>query len=437
MWFAIWCLVVGGVLVFMALAGSVIRRIPLSSAMFYLGIGYALSPVGAGLLSLDTVTNAGFLEHLTEVAVIVSLFTAGLKLRVALSDRLWQGPVLLATVSMAITIGLVAAIGVLALGLPIGAAILLGALFAPTDPVLASDVQVRRPGDRDHVRFDLTAEAGLNDGMAFPFVMLGLGLLGLHELGPFGVRWVAVDVVWAILFGLAIGFVLGTLVSRLVLYLRKTHREAIGLDNFLALGLIGVAYGTAVLAGAWGFLAVFAAGLAVRYEELRLNGSRRTDEADDQPSEKDAVHPEKAPAAMTEGVLRFNEQMEQVLEVAAVLVLGALLATTRPTWTAVGLAAALFFVIRPASVFLGLAPLRGAGVRTLMVGWFGVRGVGSMYYLTYAIGQGVPDDLARTLAELVVWTIALSVVIHGVSVTPAMNWYAEQVERRRYRRADG
>ncbi|MBX3449122.1 MAG: cation:proton antiporter [Planctomycetaceae bacterium] len=427
MWFAVWCLVVGGVLVFMALAGSVIRRIPLSSAMFYLGIGYALSPVGAGLLNVDPVADAELLEHLTEVAVIVSLFTAGLKLRVPLSDPLWRGPVLLATVSMAITIGLVAAIGVLALALPIGAAVLLGALFAPTDPVLASDVQVRRPGDRDQVRFDLTAEAGLNDGMAFPFVMLGLGLLGRHDLGPFGVKWLAVDVVWAILVGLVIGFVLGTLVSRLVLYLRKIHREAIGLDNFLALGLIGVAYGSAVLVGAWGFLAVFAAGLAVRYEELRRNGGRNAEEVKDPTSEEDAVHPEKAPAVMTEGVLKFNEQAEQVLEVAAVLVLGALLAATQPTWTAVGLAAALFFVIRPASVYLGLAPLRGAGVQTAMIGWFGVRGVGSMYYLTHAIGQGVPADLARTLSELVVWTIALSVIIHGVSVTPAMNWYAARV----------
>lgn len=423
----LWYGLIGAVFIVMALSATLLRRLPLSTSMLYLLVGIGIGPAGLGLLELDPLADAELLERLSEVAVLVSLFTAGLKLRAGLRDPIWRVPLRLAFLAMLVTVALIAAGGVALLGLPLGVAVLLGAILAPTDPVLASDVQVRRPGDRDQVRFDLTAEAGLNDGMAFPFVMLGLGLLGRHDLGPFGVKWLAVDVVWAILVGLSIGFVLGTLVSRLVLYLRKAHREAIGLDNFLALGLIGVAYGAAVLVGAWGFLAVFAAGLAVRHEEMRLAGGRPAEEVKDPTSEEDAVHPEKAPAVMTEGVLKFNEQAEQVLEVAAVLVLGALLAATQPTWTAVGLAAALFFVIRPASVYLGLAPLRGAGVQTAMIGWFGVRGVGSMYYLTHAIGQGVPADLARTLSELVVWTIALSVIIHGVSVTPAMNWYAARV----------
>ena len=149
MTFAIWCVVIGGVLVVMALAGSVLRRLPLSAAMIYLAVGYALSPAGAGLLAIDPVADAAFLEHLTEVAVIVSLFTAGLKLRIPLSDRVWRLPVRLATASMAVTVGLLAAVGVFALGLPVGAAVLLGAVLAPTDPVLAADVQVKEVGDRD------------------------------------------------------------------------------------------------------------------------------------------------------------------------------------------------------------------------------------------------------------------------------------------------
>ena len=124
--------------------------------------------------------------------------------------------------------------------MPLGAAILLGGLLAPTDPVLAADVQVEHPGDRDRLRFSLTGEAALNDGSAFPFVMLGLGLLGLHELGAFGWRWLAFDVVWAVRGGLAIGWLLGMLVGRLVLYLRRTHKEAVGLDDFLGLGLIAL-----------------------------------------------------------------------------------------------------------------------------------------------------------------------------------------------------
>ena len=207
--------------------------------------------------------------------------------------------------------------------------------------------------------------------------------------------------------------------------------EAVGLDNFLALGLIALAYGATVLLHAYGFLAVFAAGLALRREEMRHTGHRPAEDikgAGD--SEENAVHPEKAPAYMAEAVLGFNEQIEKLLEVVAVLVLGAMLAAIRPTWDAVGLAAALFVVVRPAAVFLGLARSRVTTVRRGLIGWFGVRGVGSLYYLVYAINHGVPADLGRLLADLVMMTLTLSIVAHGVSVTPLMNWYRSRVEKR-------
>ena len=141
---------------------------------------------------------------------------------------------------------------------------LLGAILAPTDPVLASDVQVANPGDHDRLRFGLTGEGGLNDGTAFPFVMLGLGWLGLHELGEGGWRWWTVDVLWAVAGGLGLGYLLGTLVGRLIIYLRVRHREALGSDEFISLGLIALTYGLALLSLTYGFLAVFAAGLALR-----------------------------------------------------------------------------------------------------------------------------------------------------------------------------
>jgi NhaP-type Na+/H+ or K+/H+ antiporter len=424
MTFAIWCVVVGVVLVVMALSGTVLKRLPVSAAMIYLAVGYALSPAGAGLLTVDAVADATLLEHLTELAVIVSLFTAGLKLRVPLSDRQWHTPVRLATLSMTVTIGLIAVAGVYLLGLPVGAAVLLGAVLAPTDPVLAGDVQVRKVGDRDRVRFGLTGEAGLNDGTAFPFVMLGLGLLGLHNLGDGWWRWWAVDVGWAVAGGLAIGFGSGTLVARLVLYLRKTHREAVGLDNFLALGLIALAYGASLLLHTYGFLAVFAAGLALRRVERIQTGPHEVRPGPTaEGGTADPVHPEKAPAYMAEAVLGFNEQIEKLLEVAAVVVLGALLAGSRLSGGAVGLAAILFLGVRPICVFVGLAGSRGTGVARGLIAWFGVRGVGSLYYLTYAIGFGMPADLARVLADLVVLTVSISVVAHGVSVTPIMVWY--------------
>src|SRR5688500_4731781 len=258
--FTIWYVVVGSLLVAVALAGTMLKRLPLTTSLLYLLVGVGLGPWGLNLIRIDPVAQAELLERLTEVAVIVSLFTAGLKLRLPLRDRLWWLPVRLASVSMVITVARIAAAGVWLLGLPLGAAVLLGAVLAPTDPVLASDVQVEHPTDRDRLRFGLTGEAGLNDGTAFPFVMLGLGLLGLHDLGPAGWKWIAVDVLWAIGGGLAVGAIAGTAVARLVLYLRQHHKEAVGLDEFLALGLLALSYGVALWLHTYGFLAVFAAG---------------------------------------------------------------------------------------------------------------------------------------------------------------------------------
>ena len=201
---AAWALIVGGLLVLMALGGSTLKHLPLSTAMLYLPVGLAIGPLWLGLARFDPIADAKLLEHLTEFVVVVSLFSVGLKLSVELDDRRWLLPLRLAVGSMVLTVGLIALAGV-AMGLPVGAAVLLGAILAPTDPVLASDVQVADPEDRSRLRVALTGEGGLNDGTAFPFVMLGLGLLGLHPLGEWGVRWFLVDVVWAVCGGLVIG----------------------------------------------------------------------------------------------------------------------------------------------------------------------------------------------------------------------------------------
>lgn len=193
--FAFWSLIIGVLLILMVLSGTLQKRLPLSTAMLYLAAGFALGPAGWAVLTPHPLDHAALLERGAEVAVLISLFSVGLKLGLPLSNRHWLLPLRLAFVSMTLTVALIAAVGVLGLGLPLGAAILLGAILAPTDPVLASDVQVESSGDRDRLRFSLTGEGGLNDGAAFPFVMLGLGLLGLHDLGTGGWRWLAVDVV--------------------------------------------------------------------------------------------------------------------------------------------------------------------------------------------------------------------------------------------------
>jgi NhaP-type Na+/H+ or K+/H+ antiporter len=314
-------------------------------------------------------------------------------------------------------------------GLPLGGALLLGAILAPTDPVLASEVQVDDPTDRDRLRFSLTGEAGLNDGTAFPFVMLGLGLLGLHDLGPGGVLWLGRDVLWAVPAGLAVGGLLGTAVGRLVLYLRREHREAVGLDDFLALGLIALAYGVALLLHAYGFLAVFAAGLALRrIERQHTELAGETDPtvtaaAAGEEEEKVATDPERAPAYMAQAVLGFNEQLERIGEVVVVTLLGAMLSLQTLTWQTAVFIALLLLVLRPVAVTLGLLGSGLSPQQRRLTAWFGIRGIGSVYYLTYAIEHGLPEELARTLSGIVLATVAVSVVVHGISVTPLMRSY--------------
>ncbi|MDQ3493702.1 MAG: cation:proton antiporter [Chloroflexota bacterium] len=430
-----WFLAAGVVLIAMALASSVLRRLPLSSSMIYLAAGAVLGPIGLGMIIIDPAGGgSGLLEVVSEVAVILSLFTAGLKLRLPISDRGWWIPVRLAFVSMALTVGLIALAGVTLLGLPLGAAVLLGAILAPTDPVLASDVQVGHPGDPDQLRFALTGEAGLNDGTAFPFVMLGLGLLGLHDLGENGLRWVAVDLVWSVAVGLAVGALLGTLVARLVVHLRSTHREAVGLDEFLALGLIGISYGAALMVGGYGFLAVFAAGLALRRIERTRTNEDVADELEagegrgGRSQEEVATHPETAPAFMARALLTFNEQLERIGEVAVVVLVGAALTIVGVPLEVAWFAPLLFLVIRPLAVLIGLAGASLSRTRLIFIGWFGIRGVGSVYYLSYAITHDLQPDVARTLAAITLSVVAASVLVHGISVTPLMSRYERRLK---------
>ena len=426
---SLWFLVVGAIFVVMALAASLLRRLPLSSAMLYLAIGVALGPYGVGAVRLDAVRHSLLVERVTEVGVLVSLFAAGLKLRIPWTDRRWLVPVRLASLSMMLTVGLVAAAGVLWLDLPLGAAVLLGAILAPTDPVLASEVQVARATDQDRLRFALTGEAGLNDGSAFPFVMLGLGLLGLHELGASGARWLAVDVVWAVTGGLAIGALLGTAVARTVVYLRRAHREAVGLDDFLALGLVALAYGLALLAHTYGFLAVFAAGLALRRIERLASGE---DAAPDVVEgavdvEDPATHEATAPAYMAREILGFNERLERIAEVALVLLVGMLLPLGTLPRDALWFVPLLFLVIRPFAVWVAVPGRSVWRLQRRLIAWFGVRGVGSIYYLAYALQHGVVPGTAEQLASLTLTVVAVSVVVHGVSVTPLMSLYGRRV----------
>ena len=414
-----WFLIVGALLVLMALVGSAVDRLPLSPGLIYLLIGVGLGPAGLGIVTLDPMSRSPELLLVCEIALIISLFTVGLKLRTSLSDPLWRLPFRLATISMAVVIAAVTLTGYYGFGLPLGGAMLLGAILAPTDPVLASDVQVRHADDRDRSRFTLTAEGGINDGVAFPFVILGLGLLGLVELGPYGTRWIAIDLVWAIAGGLAIGWLCGKAVGHFVLFIRREFKEAVGWDDFLALGLIGLTYGFALLVHAYGFLAVLAAGLAMRHIETTSGDNKKAAAAKVAKSEVD-THPATAPAHMVENVLGFNERFERIGELVVVLALGASLSTVRLDHGGLWLALLLFVVIRPLSVLAGLAGAGCSRRELRLMSWFGIRGIGSLYYLMYAIEAGPPTELTEKLVSLVLTVVAASIAVHGISATPVM-----------------
>ncbi len=172
-----WYLAAGVVLCAMAIGATLIRRLPLSTAMLYLPLGWALGPHGANAIHIDIANDAVVVEQITKAIILISLFSAGLKMRLPITSRLWFLSLRLAFLSMLVTVGLIAFAGVFLFGLPTGVAILMGGILAPTDPVLAADVQVDNPYQLGALRFGLTSEAGLNDGSAFPFVLLGLMLL--------------------------------------------------------------------------------------------------------------------------------------------------------------------------------------------------------------------------------------------------------------------
>jgi len=419
-----WFLLVGGLLLTRGLTASLLKHLPVTPAIVYLLVGLLVGPTVLNVSHFNPLKESALLEILTEVVVLISLFSAGVKMPAPVSFARWRAPVLLASVSMAASVGLIAAFAYYLLDLPLGAGILLGAILSPTDPVLATDVQTRHPDDRDQLRFTLTCEAGMNDGSAFPFVMLGLGMLGLHDLGEFGQRWALVEVLWATLAGIAIGVAAGMALAHAGHILRGTPPQRELMNDFLGLGLIGVVYGVSVMVDAWGFLAVFFAAVALRQTELKLISA-------------DQVAPNPASSAVIESVaaagplsddaptishrsLVFKEHLERISELVLVLLIGGTLFASSWSWRAVALALFLFVVVRPVSVLLGLAGTRTTWRIRGLVGWFGVRGIGSLYYLMFAIQHGLPEPLALELIELTLIAVTLSIFVHGTSVKPLL-----------------
>jgi NhaP-type Na+/H+ or K+/H+ antiporter len=401
-----------------ALLPRLLGRLPASMPMVFLGLGVLAFLLIGDLPSPDPLQHRAATERITEVCVLVALFGAGLALDRPAGWQRWNSTWLLLAVTMPLTIVAMALLGFSLLGLGVAGAVLLAAALAPTDPVLASDVQVGEPTDvdegeeadvEDEPRFALTSEAGLNDALAFPFVYAAIAM-AQHGTAPGGWlgRWLLVDVGWRCVAGAAVGFGVGRLLGGLFFRNRRSGgRLAEEAEGFVALACTFLAYGAAELVAGYGFVAVFVCACTIRAAE-RAHGYHTV------------LH-------------GFIDQVERLLTAGILLLLGGaiargLLDPLRPVDVAAALL--LLLVVRPVAGWVALQG-GGRGHRDrAVIAFFGVRGIGSIYYLAYALGHARFAEAGRLWAVIGL-VVTLSVVLHGMSATPVMR----AVDKRRERKA--
>ena len=396
-------LVIGILLLTVTLGSGWISRLPISYALIYLIVGIGLGPYGVKLIELRP--QAQFLERLTEFVVLVSLFSCGLKMNRPLQLWAWNSTARLLGFLMPISIFAVAAIAHWFVKLDWGPAILLGAILAPTDPVLASEVQIADIEDRDELRFGLTSEGGLNDALAFPFVYFGIYALKDNNWPNWFSQWAAIDLLWAGSAGIVMGILVAKAVTWIDLRLQRYRPADELMEDFIALSTIMLTYSLTEVVNGYGFLAVFVAGIVV------------------QRSYRD---PEK-PLSQ----LHFTERIEKLMEVGTILILGSMLrleALVAHGSYAILIAGLLIFLIRPVGAWISTVGGRLHPASRLLCGWFGIRGVGSIYYLTYAFSHGLKGEIGEKIAWITFTTIVISVIVHGISATPLMNWYERRIK---------
>ncbi|MGB3437182.1 MAG: cation:proton antiporter [Actinophytocola sp.] len=386
-----------------ALLPRLLGRAPVSMPMVFLAVGACAFGLIGPLGPPDPRQHDALTLHLTELCVIVSLMGAGLALSRPPGWRRWATTWRLLGITMPLTIIAVAVLGWAMLGLGAAAALLVAAALAPTDPVLATEVQVAEPTedpekDEDEVRFALTSEAGLNDGLAFPFTYaaVAISVAGIAPSGWLG-EWLALDVLWRLAAGLVVGLGAGWLLRKLFFAApSERFRLAEHAEGFVALAATFLAYGAAELVEGYGFVAVFVCACTIRAGE-RSHGYHRV------------LH-------------QYVEQVERMLTVLVIFLLGGAAATgllAGTTWQEVLLAALVLVVIRPVTSIVALAGSSAGPRERAAIAVFGVRGVGSVFYVAYGLQAGdfaEADQVWRIVAIVVIG----SIVLHGISATPVM-----------------
>ncbi|WP_084044527.1 sodium/hydrogen antiporter (plasmid) [Ensifer sp. WSM1721] len=382
------------------------RRLPLSLPIFCIAIG-----ILAGQSIFNPISQlAGFdsrlvIERMTEFTLIVALMGAGLKIDRRLGLLSWALTWRLLGIAMPAGIALMAVGAHWMLGLGAASAILLAASLAPTDPVLASDVQVGPPqtGTEDEVRFTLTSEAGLNDGLSFPFVYLAIAIALAPDEPDWFTNWLLIDVLWRLFAAVATGWLVGKLLGFATFRLPKKAALVRTGDGFVALGITCLAYSLTELAHGYGFVAVFVAALSFRTVERHHEFHKE-------------LH-------------NFSEQIERLLMMVLLVCFGAAVSVGQLIdeldWRLVAFALFVILIVRPASAWASLPSSLPKGERAA-ISVFGIRGLGSIYYLAFATGMANFEEVG-VLWSAVALIVLISIVMHGLTVTPAMRW----LDRRR------
>jgi len=399
-------LAVGVVLLVTTLERSLLNRLNVSPSFLYVAAGAAAAQALTGLIPDDPLQWMEVLKRVSELAVILGLIVLGLKVGRPITWSKWRSTTRLILIVMPATIAAVAVAAHLLFGVPIGPAILLGAILAPTDPILAGPLEEHDARDESEHRFGLSSEAGLNDGLAFPFIYLGLYLtVEPDTVGSWIGRWAALDGVWAIGAALPIGWLIGFLAARW--YLRQVEHDAFSHKRreFIPIAVLFVAYGVVEAIGAYGFLAAFTTGLAFR---------RQLDE-----------HPEELGR-----FVNFTDSIDALAKAAVLILLGALLPWSALPALALPLAAfalVLIVVVRPGLTLLATVRAGFTIHDRLYWGWFGLRGIGSVYYMAYALSQDLDDELRLLILTITGATILASMVLHGLTVRPYLaRWEGER-----------
>ena len=399
----------GALVLLTAWLPMVLSEAPLSLPISCVAIGALVFALPLQVSVPHPASQLPVVERLTELVIIISLMGAALKIDRKIGWQSWMMTWRLLAIAMPVTIFVLAWLGHVMLGLGAATALVLGAALAPTDPVLASDVQVGPPrsGQEDDTRFALTSEAGLNDGLAFPFIMCAIAMAEAARTGdPWLFRWLGVEVVWRLAVGIGIGFILGVALGWLVFRMPNRAQLSRTGDGFVALGITVAVYGIAEALHGYGFVSVFVAGLALRAAE-RNHKYHQT------------LHD-------------FSEQLERLLMMSLLVLFGGAITSggllNDVTWSSFGFALLAIFAVRPLAGWFCFAGTACPTTERAVISFFGIRGLGSIYYLSYALQKETFEkvDVVWSTAALIV---LISIVLHGVTVTPVMRLIDRRQQR--------